>query len=179
MVWTKEEQQRQNLKQLMQLLWAGSNVNWLIASEQCRPTSSNTGRNWMQLATMYFSRQLQMATRKKAGAENLSSRPFLILSLPTPVLLLNISTVKTTHHQWIVNNSRPPGEGLPIPENNWKTPSCGSSARRWAQRNWGQTTWRKDKGCLELVNNISIKNFDLNERSFYDAVSRRYHWIPK
>ena len=69
MVWTKEEQQRQNLKQLMQLLWAGSNVNWLIASEQCRPTSSNTGRNWMQLATMYLSRQLQMATRKKAGAE--------------------------------------------------------------------------------------------------------------
>ena len=117
--------------------------------------------------------------RNQHYREQIQTRSFLILSLPTPVLLLNISTVKTTHHQWIVNNSRPPGEGLPIPENNWKTPSCGSSARRWAQRNWGQTTWRKDKGCLELVNNISIKNFNLNKRSFYDAVSRRYHWIPK
>ena len=117
--------------------------------------------------------------RNQHYREQIQTRSFLILSLPTPVLLLNISTVKTTHHQWIVNNSRPPGEGLPIPENNWKTPSCGSSARRGAQRNWGQTTWRKDKGCLELVNNISIKNFDLNKRSFYDVVSRRYHWIPK
>ena len=178
-MWTKEEQQRQNLKQLMQLLWAGSNVNWLIASEQCRPTSSNTdatGCNWRQCI---FPGNYRWPQERKLVRKNLSSRPFLILSLPTPVLLLNISTVKTTHHQWIVNNSRPPGEGLPIPENNWKTPSCGSSARRWAQRNWGQTTWRKDKGCLELVNNISIKNFDLNKRSFYDALSRRYHWIPK
>ena len=32
--------------------------------------------------------------------------------------LLSILTIKKAHHQWIVNKSRPQGEGLPIPEMN-------------------------------------------------------------
>ena len=166
MVWTtKEEQQRQNLRHLMHHLWARvqtlTDLLHQSNAAQSQATPDATGCN---CGLCIYPGNYRWPQERKLVRKNLSSRPFLILSLPTPVLLLNISTVKTTQHQWIVNNSRPPGEGLPIPENYWKTRSCGSCARRWAQSNWGQTTRRKDKGCLELVNNISIKNFDLNKR---------------
>lgn len=116
---------------------SGSHINWRITSEQCL-TLSNTGRDWTQLWIIYLPRNYRRPHMPDAGSADkrfLLSLPVkkgglaisifsavAVLSLPTPAQLLNsclnISTIKTPEHQWIVNKSRPHGERLPIPEKN-------------------------------------------------------------